>query len=247
MKFLNKITSLLFLLASMLLVSCSSDNSDKFVIATSPDNPPYEFFKSGKVVGFDIDLAEALAKKMDKELDLKNMDFSGLIPALSSGRVDAVIAAISATESRKKHVDFSDVYNESRVAILSKKISLIKDMKSLEGKRVGVQLGTSWEQILRQEIKKQPSINMVNMTNNLSLIEELKNNRVSAVVLEKKQAEKFSEQYPEFSFFLMDDSNISKFVVVLQKDSKHREKINKAIESLRADGTLEILERKWLR
>ena len=247
MKFWNKITSLLFLLFSILLASCSSDNSDKFVVATSPDNPPYEFFKSGQVVGFDIDFAEALAKKMGKELDLKNMDFNGLIPALSSGRIDAVISAVSETEKRKEHVDFSDVYNESLVAILFKKISLITDIKSLEGKRVGVQLGTSWEQILRQEIKKNPSITMLNMTNNLSLIEELKNNRISAVVLEKKQAEKFAEQYPEFSFFLMDDSNISKFAVVLQKGSKHRKKINEAIESLRADGTLEILERKWLR
>ncbi len=231
-----------------LITSCGTKDIDVFVVGTSADNPPYEFSQEGKLVGFDIDFADALATKMGKRLEIRNMDFNGLIPALTSSHIDAVIAGISMTEERKEKIDFSNTYSESRIAVISKKISSIESLEALKEKRVGAQLGSTWEIVIKKVLASfEDSVSYVTMTNNLALIEELKNDRIHAVVLEKKQAEKFLEQYPEFSMMLIDEVHISNFAVALQKNSKHLDAVNNAIEALRRDGVIEALQIKWLK
>ena len=232
---------------SLLLCSCNNkDNNNLFIIGTSADNPPYEFLDQGKVTGFDIEFAEFLSKKMKKNIEIRNMDFPGLIPALIAGHLDAVIAGLSETDERKQSVDFSNQYSESRIAVIYKKISGITNIESLKDKRIGSQLGTTWEVTIKKILEKFESAHYVSMTNNLALVEELKNDRIHAVVLEKKQAERFLNQYPEFDMMLLDAINISNFAIALQKNSKYLEDINKAIEELKADGTIEALQNKWL-
>ena len=235
------------MLSCILLASCGTKDADVFVIGTSADNPPYEFSQEGKLVGFDIDFAEALAAKMSKKIEIKNIDFNGLIPALASSRIDAVISGISMTEERKQKVDFSNTYSESRIAVVSKRISAIDSPSTLKDKRVGAQLGSTWETIIQKVLENVESVSYMTMTNNLALIEELKNDRIQAVVVEKKQAEKFLEQYPEFSMFLLDEAHISNFSVALQKNSKYLEAVNKAIDELRAEGVIEKLQSKWIK
>ena len=86
----------------------------KLVMGTSADYPPYEWhlIKDGKdeIIGFDIDIAQAIADELGVELEVKDMAFDGLIPALSTGKIDMIIAGMNATEERKQSVDFTDVY-----------------------------------------------------------------------------------------------------------------------------------------
>ena len=83
-------------------------------MGTSADYPPYEWhlIKDGKdeIIGFDIDIAQAIADELGVELEVKDMAFDGLIPALSTGKIDMIIAGMNATEERKQSVDFTDVY-----------------------------------------------------------------------------------------------------------------------------------------
>ena len=85
----------------------------KLVMGTSADYPPYEWhlIKDGKdeIIGFDIDIAQAIADELGVELEVKDMAFDGLIPALSTGKIDMIIAGMNATEERKQSVDFTDV------------------------------------------------------------------------------------------------------------------------------------------
>ena len=89
-------------------------DSGKLVMGTSADYPPYEWhlIKDGKdeIIGFDIDIAQAIADELGVELEVKDMDFDGLIPALTTGKIDIIIAGMNATEERKQSVDFTDVY-----------------------------------------------------------------------------------------------------------------------------------------
>jgi ABC-type amino acid transport substrate-binding protein len=235
------------LLSCLLLTSCGTKDAEVFVVGTSADNPPYEFSSEGKVIGFDIDFAEALAARIGKKIEIKNMDFNGLVPALASGHLDAIISGISVTEERKEKLDFSNTYSESRIAVISKKISAIESIDTLKDKRVGAQLGTTWEAIIKKLLANVESVSYMTMTNNLALVEELKNDRIHAVVLEKKQAEKFLEQYPEFGMFLVDEAHVSNFAVALQKNSKYLEVVNKAIQELKSEGVIESLQSKWLK
>jgi polar amino acid transport system substrate-binding protein len=162
--------SVVFFLSAILLYSAERD---EIVLLTSADNPPYEFMRSGEVVGFDIDIAKIRAEKLGKTLVVKDMPFPSLIPALMSKQGDFAMAAITPTNARRENIDFSIPYqNNISAAILvdSDEFSYMKNTNAifpialLAGKTVGVQLGTHHESdiraanILNLEIKRYDNV-----------------------------------------------------------------------------------------
>ena len=117
------ILSCMFIFTLLVMAACGQSNKDGatgektsnkkvLTMATSADFAPFESREpSGKIIGFDIDLANAIADELGYKLEIKDMKFDGLIGALQAKRIDMVISGMSATEKRKKNVDFSTVYN----------------------------------------------------------------------------------------------------------------------------------------
>lgn len=107
---------------------CGGLTKGTLVVGTSADYPPYEFTvkqnDKTKYVGFDMQIAQALAKKLGVKLVIKNMDFDSLLVALQTHKVDMVIAGMNATAERKKSVGFSNVYYSGDEAILVNKRTL---------------------------------------------------------------------------------------------------------------------------
>ena len=101
-------------------------------MATSADYPPFESKDGDKIVGFDVDLAKALAEKNGYKLEIQDMDFASLVTALKTNKADIVLAGMTPDEKRKKQVDFSDVYYNAKNLIVTKKISGIKTEKDLK-------------------------------------------------------------------------------------------------------------------
>lgn len=102
-----------------------SGDKKVLVMATSADYPPFEYVetkKSDEIIGFDVDLAKAIAKKLGLKVQVKDMDFGGLVQSLKSGQADFVLSGMTPTEKRKKNVDFSDIYYTAHHMIVSKKI-----------------------------------------------------------------------------------------------------------------------------
>jgi polar amino acid transport system substrate-binding protein len=94
----------------------------KLIMGTSAGFPPFEYLNdSNEVIGVDIDIMAAVAKKLDMELVVENMDFDGLIPALNSGKIQAIAAGMTVTDERKVNVDFSNTYfDASQVVVIRK-------------------------------------------------------------------------------------------------------------------------------
>ena len=114
--------------------NAGDSNKKVLKMATSADYAPFEYIDtkgSGDFTGIDIEIANAITEKLGYELEIQDMDFSGLISALQSGQADFVMAAMSATEDRKKSVDFSDVYYTSKHVVVSKKDSGIRNGRRL--------------------------------------------------------------------------------------------------------------------
>lgn len=139
--------------------SGSESGKKKIIMGTSADYKPFEYKEGDNIVGFDVDLAKALAKKTGYEIEVQDMDFNSLITALKSKQVDLVLSGMTPTPERKKQVDFSDVYYTANHMIVSKKDSGITSLKDLKGKTVGVQLGSIQEEkgksFLRNMVFKQ--------------------------------------------------------------------------------------------
>ena len=138
--------------AVSLFAGCGSDSADNkgaaseekvLIVGTEPTFPPFEFTEDGKDVGFDIDLLQAISDKIGYKMEIKNLGFDALIPALKSGQIDLIAAGMDATEERKKQVDLPTY--TSAAAIPSSSARTTRDItgyESLAGKTVGAQVGS---------------------------------------------------------------------------------------------------------
>ena len=115
------------------------------VIATSPDFPPFEYLEDGQVVGIEIDILNAVAEKLGVTLEIQQMDFDSVVPGVQAGKFDVGVSGITATETRKKNVDFSETYFLASQAIVVNPDSDIAGKADLEGKKISVQTGTTAE------------------------------------------------------------------------------------------------------
>jgi polar amino acid transport system substrate-binding protein len=114
------------------------------VVGTEGTYPPFEFYdENNNLTGFDIEMVEAIGEKLGKEIQVVDMSFDGLIPALLGEKIDMIAAAVTATEERRQRVDFSDVYHITDAAIVTRAGNEeLKSFGDLRGKVIGVQLGT---------------------------------------------------------------------------------------------------------
>lgn len=168
----------------------------KLVMGTSADYPPYEFHKTvdGKdtIVGFDIEIAKQLAADLGVELEIVDMKFEGLLPALMGGKVDVIVAGMNPTEERKKSVDFSMIYYEANQTMLvsaDAKDSL-NTIESFKGKTIGVQKGTLQETIAADNFKES-TVKAIGKIPDL--IMELKTGKIDGIILADVVAKSYAE------------------------------------------------------
>ena len=140
----------LFALGTAALCTTAFTNAiarDVLRVGTEPTFAPFEYLDSATktYAGYDMDLIRAVADKAGYDVEIINMGFDALIPALSSGTIDVIAAGVSITEERAKRVDFTTPYYTTGLSILVRKTDAgtLKTMKDLEGKRIAVQIGTT--------------------------------------------------------------------------------------------------------
>ena len=131
--------------------STSSSSEKTLVVGTEPTFPPFEFTENEKDVGFDIDLAQAICDKLGYKMEVKNMGFDALIPALQSGQIDLIAAGMDATPERQEKVNFTDVYFKGGYSVVVRKDNTdITGFDSLSGKTVGAQVGSKPVEIAQE-------------------------------------------------------------------------------------------------
>jgi len=98
--------------------------SEDIVMGTNAEFEPLEYKENGKIVGLDVEIANEIAADLDKNLKIEDMNFDSLIPALTSGKIDMILAGYTALEERKKSISFSDSYYTSTQVIIVRKTSM---------------------------------------------------------------------------------------------------------------------------
>lgn len=168
----------------------------KIVLGTSADWPPSEFHKeiNGKdtIVGYDISIAQEIAKDLGVQLEVKDMRFDGLLAALQAGTIDLVLSGMAPTEERKQSVDFSEIYHKGDQGIIIKSSDKdkIKTLADLKGKRIGVQKGSMQVKIAKTQIEN-PDLKELGKVSDLVLA--LKSNKVDAVLCGVEIANAYSK------------------------------------------------------
>ncbi|NBC68308.1 ABC transporter permease subunit [Paenibacillus sacheonensis] len=215
------------------------------VMGTSPDYPPYENTDAkngGDIVGLDIDIAKSIAAKLGCKLEITGMDFNGLIAALQTNRVDFVMSGMSVTDERKQSVDFSDTYYAARNTIVSKKKNAYETLEQLDGKRVGVQLGSTQENAVAG--LKDATIKKLNRIPDL--IQEIKSNRIDAAIVEDAVALDAIVANPDLAITMLPAENAQEgYAIAFPKGSALTPAFNEALQDMDASGEKQAIVEKW--
>ena len=231
------------------ILSCGNKNSagnkgtKKLVVGTDGVFPPFGYIEKGELVGFDIDLIKQIGKDLGYEIEMKVQPFDALIPSLKAGKLDAIISGMSATEERKKSVDFTDEYYKSTQMFLKKKgNNKITSIESLAGKKIGVQLGT----IQELEARKIKNANVVTNDTTINLILDLKNGKTDAVILENIVAKEFIKKNPDIEVFYEEKLPYGMAIAFNKgKNTEIIKKINEDLKKLKENGKYDELVKKY--
>ena len=240
----------LILVLAFALSACGSGASAGNVLRVGVDDsyPPMEFKdESGKQVGFDIDLANEIGKRLSMKVEFISTAWSGIFTALEADKYDCIISSLSITEDRKKSLLFTQPYvANSQVIVVAKGDTSIASEKDLKDKIVGVQMGTTAEEAC---VKYQESIKFKDFKKYEQVIEpfaDLKTGRINAIVVDEVVA-RYYLQKDNSSFQLAGGRLTNEPIGIGFKLSNTalKDKVDKAISDIIADGTLKQLSQKW--
>lgn len=210
----------------------------KLIVGTSADYPPYEFHAiiDGKdqIKGFDIDIAQAVADDLGVELEIKDMDFDGLLVALQGDKVDIVFAGMTPTDERKENADFSDIYYEAthRFILRSGEEASVKSFDDLKGMKIGVQKGSIQEGIAKENFDE---ANIKSLAKVTDLVLDLKNNKVDAILIEEGVAKINCDKNEGIAIadFVVKDEDGGTAIAMKKGESELQEEVNKTIGKLK--------------
>lgn len=215
----------------------------KLVLATSADYPPYEWhmLKDGKdeIVGFDIEIAKALAASIGVPLEIKDLDFEAIIPSISSGQADIGIAGLSTTPERLEAVNMTDAYFQNQQVVLVPKEAKDKYtcMADFAHKTVGAQTGSIQESTVRDNFPKDVQLKSLAKLNNLVM--EVTNGTADALVIAKSSGEQYAKQFPNLVALSLDIPDEPGVCIALQKGNDALTSyINSELKKLIKDGKI---------
>lgn len=215
----------------------------KLIVSTNAEFPPYEYYDANEIVGIDVEIAKAIADKMGLELEVKDGAFDAIIAEVVSGKADVGIAGMTATDERKQNVDFSDSYATGTQVIIVKEGSEIKSAADLEGKSIGVQLGTTGD-IMATDVKDSK---VEQYNKGMDAVQALSQGKIDAVIIDNEPA-KFYEKEVSGLKILDEAFAVEEYAIALKKgNTELQTKINETLKELKAEGKIDEIIAKYIK
>lgn len=222
----------------------SIKKSGTLQLASEGAYPPFNFFEAGKLSGYEIDVAEAVAKKLGLKVDWKTLGFDALISAVRQDRFDAAIASHGYSDERAKSVDFTSPHYCSGGQIVARAAGPTS-VAELKGKVVVVQLATSYA----EAATKLPGVKEVKtLPKDTDALNALLGSRADAWVTDKFVAKSSVDKLGASKLQRGEMVFTEKVSFILKKgNSGLQVALSKAVDELKADGTLAQLGKRWFK
>ena len=229
--------------ASAAAADLTTVEAGKLTMATNATFPPYEMTTdAGTIEGIDVDTAKAIAEKLGLELQIDDMDFDAALLSVQQGKADIVMAGVTVTDERKAVMDFSDSYATGIQSIIVPEGSDIASPDDLAGKKIGTQRGTTGYIYCSDDFGED---SVVAYDNGLTAVQALNNGQVDAVVIDNAPAKEYVAANPGLK--VLDTSYAEEdYAIGMAKGSALEDAVNKALEELKADGTLQAIVDKYI-
>jgi len=213
---------------------------------TDATYPPFESVdKDGKIVGFDIDVGNEVARRMGLKAEFINTAWDGIFMALNNQKFDVIISSVSITEKRQEAYDFSTPYKDSyQIVVVKKDEKEIKSKADLKGKKVGVQIGTTSE----KEAKGVAGVGEVKSYNTfVEPFMELAFGRVEGIIVNGAVANTFISRYPDKFKIVGEPFLYNKQGIVIRKGEKElKGAIDRVLKEMIDEGWIARLREKYM-
>ena len=231
-------------LAAMMVLSLAAcgQNKGDLVMATNAEFPPYEYHEGDKIVGIDVEICQAIADEMGRNLVIEDMAFDSVITSVYSGKADIGAAGLTITEDRLKNINFSTPDATAAQVIIVPEGSYIKSPDDLAGKKVGVQLGTTGD-IYADDIE---DATVERYNKGYEAVQALLQGKIDAVMIDNEPAKVYVEQNPEL--VIVDEAfTYEEYAIAISKNNDELlAEVNDAIAKLKASGKLDEIVNKYI-
>lgn len=232
------------LLASLLLGTIVATQAQDITFAMEPSYPPFELTnEKGEIIGFDVDLANAVCQQIQATCHFKNQAFDALIQSVKTKRIDAIISAMDITDARSKQVSFSEPYYDSSASFIN-----LKGKDFSQAKIVGVQNGTTFQQYVVAEAKQYQTSAYASLQDALL---DLKNGRIDAIFGDTAVLADMLTKEADFQFTgekVTDKKYFGNgFGIAVNKSNKELlAELNKGLAAVKASGEYQKIYDKWI-
>ncbi|WP_342048590.1 substrate-binding periplasmic protein [Bacillus sp. OTU530] len=229
----------------------SSGGSNTIRIITTAGGYPFNATNpdTNTVEGFMIDIINEMAKRIHLKTELSTGDWNSLIPSLQSGKADVIVDGMYITEERKKSINFTDpVFAYGEGLIVPEKDKTTKSIEDLKGKTIGVQMGTSYKDMLE---KKDKSLNIQVKTYQTlaDILNDIQTGRLDGALADAPSFSYIQSKNPNMKYRIVKDyvpSLTGKIGIGISKQRPELvEKLNGALKEMKDDGTLKKIYQKW--
>ncbi len=233
------------ILALALVLSCTAALADDtIIVATNPEYPPFEYVEGEAVVGYDVDMFDAIAKKAGFEYEFLPMDFDAVVNAVATNPNTVGLSGISITDERKLSVNFSLPYVNAGLVVIAKTGSGFTTVEDLKGKIIGVQLGTT------SDFKAEEITGMENVAQYktfLNAVMELQGNKIDAVIIDEPVGLAILASLNDPTLEILDIEILADWYgIAINKDNAElQQKIDAAITELQNEGYFDQLAQKY--
>lgn len=249
----------LILAGLMLLtvVGCGASSSeagkDELVMATNANFPPYEYMEGEEYKGIDIEMAQALADKLNMELVIENVDFGGIVAGVETRKYDVGIAGMTVTDERKEQVNFSDSYATGVQVVIVKEGGKVASLDDLAGDdiMIGVQQDTTGHIYAALPVEEDGygEDHVTPFLNGADAVNALINGQVDAVIIDGEPAKAFVEANEGKGLSILETEWLVEdyAIAVNKEDTQLLADINAALAEMKADGTLDTIINKYIK
>ena len=241
-KFLS--VALVLALTACMFVGCGKKDKKTLTMATNAYFPPYEYYDGDDIVGIDVEIAQAIADKLDMKLKVEDMEFDSIITAVTAGKADIGLAGMTVTEDRLKSINFSDSYAKGVKVAIVKEGSATQSIHALAGKKIGVQLATTGDIYATDDFGSE-CVEQYNKGNDAVMA--LVSGKVDAVIIDNEPAKSFVAA--NSGLVILETEYVTEdYAACIAKDNTELlEKVNNALAELKADGTLQKIIDKYIK